>query len=112
MNKDSWQATVQSQDELTHETQLEEAPRVRYFEVWCRLKKSSKYYHQGLTDPANSKSKPGLLSSGILSPRTTAARIYAAMATFSTSIATATALRIVSFFLVNPKNPKHFLRIA
>ncbi len=28
------------------------------FSLWAMIKKSSKYYHQGLTDPTNGKSKP------------------------------------------------------
>ena len=39
--------------------ELEEIPVVRApFELWATIKKSSKYYHQGLADPTNRKSKP------------------------------------------------------
>jgi hypothetical protein len=37
--------------------ELEEIPRSRDFEVLARLKKSSKYHHQGLVDPTDSKSE-------------------------------------------------------
>lgn len=37
--------------------ELEPIPNVRNFQVWVRIKKSSKYYHQGLVDPTQQRSK-------------------------------------------------------
>lgn len=43
--------------ELAPLPELEEVPQSRSFEVWARIKKSSKYYYQGLVNPYNPKSK-------------------------------------------------------
>jgi hypothetical protein len=43
---------------LPEAAELEEIPQVRNIEVWATIKKSSKYYHQGLVDPTNPRSKP------------------------------------------------------
>lgn len=58
------------QSELAPLPELEEIPCVRNFDVVCRLKKSSKYYHQGLVDPTNPKSAPRFFRLGHFTPST------------------------------------------
>jgi len=48
--------------------ELEEIPNIKNFEVWVRIKKSSKYFHQGLTDPTNAESKPGFFKLSYFTP--------------------------------------------
>jgi hypothetical protein len=57
-----------AKSELSELPELEEIPQVRSFEVWVRIKKSSKYYHQGLTDPTNPSSKPRFFKLAYFTP--------------------------------------------
>ena len=48
---------MKENEAMTAEPELEDIPECRKIEVWARIRKSSKYYHQGLVDPTNSKSE-------------------------------------------------------
>lgn len=49
--------SLSAPEDLAPLPELEEIPQVKNVEVWARLKKSSKYYRQGLIDATNSKSR-------------------------------------------------------
>ncbi len=54
-----WDQLVATGELATDDPRLEPIPRVRPpFALYATIKKSSKYYHQGLSDPTNGKSKP------------------------------------------------------
>jgi hypothetical protein len=90
--------------------ELEEIPCVRNFDVWARLKKSSKYYYQGLEDPTNSKSKPRFFQLECFHPSTFGTKLCrdGYLLRFNNN---QYRIEDVELFLVDPKNTKHFLRI-
>jgi hypothetical protein len=92
--------------------QLEEMPQVRNFDVWVRLKKSSKYYSQGLTDPTNSKSKPRFFRLDRFEPQSRIGTALSRDGYFLKFNGNSYRIEDVEVFLVDPKNTKHFLRIV
>jgi hypothetical protein len=54
-----WEELVETGMEPELESNLEPIPRARPpYKLFATIKRSSKYYHQGLSDPTDSKSKP------------------------------------------------------
>lgn len=90
--------------------ELVEVRPVVSFQVWVRLKKSSKYYHQGLEDCTDSKSKPMFFKLDGFVPQQGMALMsdQHSLKFHSNSYRR----EDCEFFLVDPKNPKAFVRIA
>jgi hypothetical protein len=97
-------------DEPIEMPELEAIPCVRDFEVLARLKKSSKYYAQGLTNPCDSKSKPRFFRLSYFNPTRfgTALSRDAYLLHFNNNTYR---IEDVELFLVDPKNAKNFLRL-
>lgn len=90
-------------------SELEEIRPVVAYEVWVRLKKSSKYYHQGLQDPSDDKSKAMFFKLDAFEPQ----RGMALMSDCHLLKFHSNSYRRedCEFFLVDPKDTKRFLRI-
>ena len=91
--------------------ELEEIPTVRNFDVVARLKKTSKYYHQGLTDPTDAKSKPRFFRLEYFTPNM---RLGLALSRDAYSLhfnGNAYRIEDCEIFLLDPKNTKNYIRI-
>lgn len=95
--------------ELHDLAELEEIPQVREIEVWAQIKKSSKYYHQGLVDVTNSKSKPRFFRLEYLTPLNTLSLSRDAYVLHFNS--NTYRIEDCMLFLRSADNPKQFLRI-
>lgn len=98
-------------NELTSLPELEEIPSVRNFDVVARLKKTSKYYHQGLTDPTDVKSKPRFFRLEYFMPSGFGLALSrdAYILHFNGN---AYRIEDCELFLCDPKNLKNFIRIV
>jgi hypothetical protein len=99
------------------EPEWEPIPQIRAFEVWVRLKKSSKYYRQGLQDQTDSKPKPRFfkLDHFIPQPSFKLEKVDTSYTGGAYQLHfNRNSYRVADceFFLVDPTNPKNFLRIA
>jgi hypothetical protein len=80
------------------------------FEVWVRLKKSSKYYHQGLQDSTDPKSKPVFFKlDGFEPQRAMGLMSDQHLLKFNSN---SYQREDCEFYLVDPKDTKRFVRIA
>lgn len=92
--------------------EMEQIPSVRNPEVWVRLKKSSKYYHQGLTDPTNSKSAPRFFKLGYFTPLRTVGTKLCRDAYVLHFNGNAYRIEDCEIFLRDPANAKNFVRLV
>ncbi|HYG23386.1 MAG TPA: hypothetical protein VEH04_11435 [Verrucomicrobiae bacterium] len=95
--------------ELIAKPELEEIPAIRKIQIFVRIKKSSKYYHQGLTDPTDPESKPQFFKLDYFTPgRSMALQEDGYFLHFNNN-----AYRLIDceLFLRSEKDAKHFLRI-
>src|SRR5947207_3093080 len=90
--------------------ELEAIPQVRSFEVWVRLKKSSKYYHQGLIDPTNRKSTPRFFKLSYFTPLRLGSKLSrdAFILHFNGNTYR---IEDCEFFLRDPSNAENYVRI-
>jgi hypothetical protein len=103
--------TTSETNELIPLPELEETPTVRNFDMVSRLKKSSKYYHQGLTDPTNAKSKPRFFRLEYFTPLSRLGLALSRDAYILHFNGNAYRIEDCEIFLCDPKNTKNFIRI-
>lgn len=99
--------TSSETNELMPLPELEEIPTVRNFDVVARLKKSSKYYEQGL----DQNSKPRFFRLEYFMP----SRFGLALSRDAYILhfnGNAYRIEDCELFLCDPKNPKSFIRIV
>lgn len=96
--------------QLPADGELVKVRPVTAFQVWVRLKKSSKYYGQGLQDQTDGKSKPMFFKLDAFEPQ----RAMGLMSDSHLLKFNSNSYRRedCEFYLVDPKDTKRFVRIA